>query len=134
MRELLRTFRQLLRLDEAVARLPVHEARVAQQRLVEAEQRLDTADLELAERAQHATPRRLAVAVAHDQLRDHRVVQAADLRPGRDAGVDAHAGPRRLPVARDPPGAREEAVGRVLRVDAALDRMTAELDVLLAQP
>ena len=42
---------------------------------MEPEQRLDAADLELAERAQHATPRRLAVGVVHDQLRDHRVVE-----------------------------------------------------------
>src|SRR5437899_4420009 len=119
MRELLRTLRQLLGLDEAVTRLARDEAIVREQRLVEAEQRLDAADLELGERAQHPPARRLAVRVVHDQLRDHRVVEAADLRAPGDAGVDADTWPRRLPVARDPPGARQEALRRILRVDAA---------------
>src|SRR5437764_10137564 len=125
MGKLLRTLRQLLRLDEAVTRLAVDEAGVAEERAVKADQRLDATDLELGKRAQHPAPGCVAIGVAHDQLRDHRVVQPADLRPDGDARVDAYPRARRLPVGRDPPGVRQEAVGRVLRIDAALDRMTA---------
>src|SRR3954452_22682702 len=133
MRELRRLLRQLFRLHEPVAGLAAHEAGMAEERLVEAEQRLHAADLELGERSEHAPARRFAVPAAHDQLRDHRVVQPADLGAGADARVDPYAWPRRLPVARDPPWAREEAVGGIFRVDPALDRVPAEHDVLLAQ-
>ncbi len=51
------------------------EARMLEQRAVEADERLHPADLELAERAKHPAPRVLAVDVADDQLRDHRVVE-----------------------------------------------------------
>src|SRR5581483_8326329 len=94
---------ELFRLDEAVARLAADEALVREQRLVEAEQRRRAFDHELAERAQHASPCVLAVDAVHDQLRDHRVVGARDLAARVDAGVDAHAGPRRLAVRGDGP-------------------------------
>src|SRR5207245_2027893 len=51
-----------------------------------------------------------------------------------DPRVDAHPRPPRLAVARDPPGAWDEAVGRVLGVDPALERVSGQPDVLLAQP
>ena len=60
---------------------------------MEADEGLDAADLELVERAEHAPPRVLAVDAVHDQLRDHRVVEPADLRAGSYTRVDAHAGP-----------------------------------------
>ena len=112
---------------------PRDEARMLEQRAVEADERLHAADLELLERAQHAPPRALAVGVAHDQLRDHRVVEVADLRARDHARVDAHARARRLAVRRDAARRRAEAGRHVLRVDAALDRVAAQHDVLLAQ-
>ena len=63
-----------------------------------------------------------------------RAVEVRDLRARDDAGVDAYARPARLPVGRDPPRAGTEAGGHVLRVDAALDRVARDPDVLLAQP
>jgi len=105
-----------------------------EQRLVEAEQRRDPGELELTERAQHAPPRPFAVDVVHDQLRDQRVEERGHLRPGGYARVDPYARPRRLPVARDPPGRGQKAGRRILGVDAALDCVPAQLDVLLAQP
>ena len=101
-RELLGAQREQLGLDEPEAGLAGLEARVREERLVEADQRLHAADLELAERAEHAPDRVLAVGAANDQLGDHRVVERRDLRPGGDAGVDTDSGPRRLAVHRDP--------------------------------
>ncbi len=131
-RQLPRFLRELLRLDDAVAGGAVGEARMREQRAVEAEQRRHSADLVLVERAQHPEPRVLAVDAVHDQLRDHRVVQRRDLRAVLHARVHPHARPRRLAVARDPPGGREEAAGRVLGVDPALDRVAGQADVVLA--
>ena len=75
----------------------------------------------------------LAIDAEHDQLRDHRVVDTGDLVAGGDAGVDAHARARRLAVRRDPTGRGQKALRSVLRVDAALDRMAAKLDVCLVE-
>src|SRR5919199_343929 len=134
MRQLLRALRQKLRLDDAVARLAGREAGVVEQRAVEADQRRDAADLELPERTQHPPAGVLAVDAVDDQLRHERVVEPGDLRPGGYPGVDANPRTRRLAVARDPPRARQEAVGRILGVDPALDRVPGQPDVLLAQP
>src|SRR5918999_2702989 len=119
MRQLLSTFRKLLGLDDAVARLAADEARVLEKRAVEADEGRHALDHVFLERPQHPPPRVLAVDAVHAQLRDERVVQADDLAPRSDAGVDAHSRPGRLPVARDPPWRRQEAGGGVLRVDAA---------------
>ena len=108
------------------------ELGMREQRAVEAEQRRQAADLELVERAQHPHPGVLAVDAVDDQLRDHRVVEAADLGAGDDAGVDADAGAGRLAVGGDPPGRGQEAAGHVLGVDPALDRVAAQDDVLLS--
>src|SRR5919204_650004 len=132
-RQLLRALRQLLGFHHAVAGRAVDEARVLEERPVETEQRRDAADLELAEGAEHPAAGVLAIDPVHDQLRHERVVQPRHLRSGGDPGVDPHARAGRLPVARDPPGARQEAVGRIFGVDPALDRVTGEPDVLLAQ-
>ena len=51
--------------------------------------------------------------------------------PGADAGVDAHAGARRLAVGADPARRGGEVLRRVLGVDAALDRVAAQHDVVL---
>ena len=134
MGQLLRALREKLRLDDAVARLAGREARVVEQRPVEAEQGRDAANLELVERAQHAPTRVLAIDSVDDDLRHERVVEAGDLRAGYDPGVHANPRTRRLAVARDPPGCGQKAVGRILRVDPALDCVPVQPDVLLAQP
>src|SRR5438105_12998313 len=134
MRQLLRALCEKLRLHDAVARLAGREARMAEKGSVEADQRRDPADLELLEGAKHASARVLAVDAVDDQLRHERVVEPGDLRPGGHPRVDADPRTRRLAVARDPPRARQEAVGGILRVDPALDRVTGQPDVLMAQP
>ena len=100
---------------------------------MEADKSLHAIDDELVERAQHPAARVLAVDSVHDQLRDHRVVQRGDLAACDDAGVDAHAGARRLVIRRDRSGCREEAVAHVLGIDAALDGVPVEPHVLLSQ-
>ena len=86
-------------------------------------------DDELVERPQHAQARALAVAVPDAELGDQRVVEADDLVALLDARVDAHARSEGSRVAHDPPGRGPEAGARVLGVDAALDRVAAQLDV-----
>src|ERR671927_1197553 len=132
MRQLLRALGQKLRLHDAVARLTAREARMVEERPVEADQRRDPADLELLEGAKHAPARVLAVDAVDDQLRHERVVEPGDLRPRGHSRVDANPRTRRLAVSRDPPRAGQEAVGRILGVDPALDRVTGQPDVLLA--
>src|SRR5919198_4113534 len=133
MRQLLRFLGELPGLDDPLAGFSCRKALVAHQGAVEAEQRDDAPDLVLAERAQHPPPRVLTVDAVDDELGDQRVVESDYRTPGGDAGIDPDARPRRLPVARDPPGARQEAVRGILGVDPALDRMTDQADVFLAQ-
>src|SRR5918992_576956 len=110
LRQLLGPFRQLLRLDDAATGSALLEAGVLEERAVKAHQRGHAADLELLQGAKHAAARAIAVDVVDTELRDHRVVEAADLGAGLDAGVNPHARPSRLPVARDPPRRRQEAL------------------------
>ena len=92
-------------------------------------ERLRALDLELGEGTQHAPSRQLAVLVPHDDLRDHRVVEARDRRALGHAGVDPDARPRGLSVARDRAGGRHEPGCGVLGVDPALDRMAGEAHI-----
>ena len=133
MRQLLSFFGQLLRLDDSMTRLSCDEAVVAEQGSMESDERLDALDLVLAERAEHPPSCVLAVSAVHAELRDQRVVQAHDLAAFGDARVDADPGTCRLPVARDPPGCGQEAGGWILGVDPALDRVTVQPNILLAQ-
>ena len=101
-----------------------------EQRLVEADQRGRPPHNELVQRAQHAEPRAVAIAVPDDQLGDQRVVEVRDHRPGDDPGVDADARPGRLAIFLDGAGVGRTA-RRVLRVDPALDRVAGEAHVRL---
>ena len=98
---------------------------------MEGDQRLQALDLEFLKRAQHAPGGLRAIGVPHDQLGNHRVIHRRDLAARTHAGVDAHAWPRRLRVGTDPTRRRGEVLGGVLSVDAALDRVAAQHDVLL---
>src|SRR3954451_9574272 len=123
----------LLVLDEVAAGLTVQPLVGLEEADVERDQRLDRAlELELLERADHAMGGLLAVDVPDDQLRDHRVVDRGDLAAGLDTGVDAHARAARLEVGADRTGGGGEVLGGVLGVDAALDRVAAEAEVVLA--
>ena len=100
---------------------------------MEADERRHPADLVLAQRPKHPMARVLAIDAVDAELCDQRVVEADHLASLGDAGVDSHPRSARLPVGRDPPGSGQEALGRILCVDAALDRVPAQPDVLLAK-
>ena len=100
---------------------------------MEADQGDRPLDHELAERAQHPPPCVLAVVGVDDELRDQRVVDTGDLASLGHARVDAHAGPGGLAVGGHEPRGRQEAPGGVFRVDPALDRVAAELDLGLGE-
>src|SRR2546423_5893326 len=133
MRQLLGSLGKLVRFHDAMTGFSGDKAGMLEQRPVETKQRSDAADLVLVERAQHPPPRVLAVDAVDDQLRDQRVVQADDFASRPNPRVDPDARTSRLPVARDPPWAGQKAVRRVLGVDAALDRVSGQPDVVLAQ-
>src|SRR5438270_7605943 len=133
MRQLFSTFGKLFRFHDAVTRLPGDEARVLEQRPMETEQRRDAADLVLVKRTQHPPPGVLAVDAVNDELGDQRVVQADDLAARPNPRVDPDARTPRLAVARDPPWTGQKAVRRVLGVDPALDRVSGQPNVVLAQ-
>ena len=87
--------------------------------------RVDALDLELAEGAQGAADRRLAVVAPDDQLADQRVVVRRHLAAGSShASTRTHGPPgQRTPL--DRPGAGHEPLGRVLRVQPQLERGAA---------
>ena len=122
-----------LALDQPGAGLAGDERGVLEDQPVQRHERRHALDHELVERAQHAQARALAIAVPDAELGDQRVVEADDLVALLDARVDAHARPGRLAVAHDAPGRGPEARARVLGVDAALERVAAQLDVGLAR-
>ena len=71
--------------------------------------------------------RRRPILGPDDHLRDQRVVERRDPVALEDVRVDAHARAERRAEARDRAGRRPEVVLRILRVDAELDRVAAQL-------
>ena len=70
-------------------------------------------------RAASVPDRVLPVGAAHDQLRDHRVVERRDDRAPATPESTRTPGPGRLAVGGDRPGRRQEAVRGILGVDPA---------------
>ena len=91
---------------------------------------LQARDLELAQRPQHALARSFAVGCPHDELADEVVVVLRDGVALRVAAVPAHAGTAGQPQVGDRAGGGGEVRGRVLGVDAALDRVAGVHDVV----
>ena len=121
-------------IDEGRTQVARDERGVVQHRLQERDVRRDAADAELRERATGAGDRSREVASAARELGQHRVEVGADLRPRRGgAAVQAHTGTAGRAVGRDLAGVGTEALRGVLRRDAALQRGTAEADLVLRE-
>src|SRR5690606_7440363 len=89
-------------------------------------------DRHLRERDPHPPQRLVAGVAVGEHLADHRAVMGRDEVSGVDVTVDADAGSAGRVPAGDASGRGHEAI-RILRIDAAFDRMTAQDDVALAQ-
>ena len=73
------------------------------------------------------------VGAGDDELGDHRVEQPRDAVALDDSRVDPDTRAGREAQRADPAGCRQEVRGRVLAVDAELERVAARLDVVVAQ-
>src|SRR5690606_37513373 len=108
------------------------EADVGHDALLQRHVGLDAVHDHLAQRHPHAGDGLGAVGAVHDQLADHRIVVRRDLVALVDVAVHAHAGAARGVEVLHQAGAGQEA-DRILGIDAALDGVAGEADVLLAQ-
>src|SRR4051794_4930515 len=107
--------------------------RVADDGLVEGDDRGHAVDDELVQRAARALQRLGPVAAGDDQLGDQRVERAGDRLAVLIAAVEAHArAARRVPGRQGARGGHEAGTA-VLGVDAELDRVAADLGVVVAE-
>src|SRR5688572_5820790 len=109
-----------------------HEAAVVERLAVQRDVGLDPLDHHLGEGDAHTTHRLLAARAVGDHLAYHRVVVRRHRVALIDVRVDPDARAAGRVVRTDPSRRGREAIG-VLGVDAALDGVAAQLDVLLAE-
>jgi len=88
----------------------------------------------LSQRSPHAGQRLLAIGSPDDQLGNHRIIVGGDLVALLDPGINAN----RVALGRrnkmnEAAGRRQEAFIRILGIDARLDCMTVDLELLLGQ-
>ena len=88
---------------------------------------------ELLKRPQHAADGLLARGCPHDQLGDHRIVVGRDHVARVHVRVEPHAWPARRMKHGDLARRGAEVFERILRVDAALDRVPLDPDGLLGR-
>jgi hypothetical protein len=122
-----------VRVDEARVVVALEEARVLEHAQVERDRGLDALHDELLERPAQAVDRLAAVAAPGHELRHHRVVVHRDGGALEHAAVDADADPVGRPVREDPARRRREVLVGVLGVDARLDRVARDAQVLLPE-
>ena len=111
------------------------KARVVHQVAQEAGVVVQTQQRRVVQRGDQAADRVVAVAPVHDQLGHHRVVVRADLTAFADAVVNAHAVEQGLLGAPpgDVAGLRRKAGIRVFGVQARLDGVAAQRDLVLRE-
>src|SRR3990172_2061995 len=112
---------------------PFGEIRIDHQLLVEIDRRFQPLDLDLFECPPHSRDRLVPVIPVHHQLAEEGVVRGGHGVARIDRRVDANPEPSRKHARYDLPRRRYERLG-VLRVDAALDAVSPELDRLLVEP
>ena len=95
--------------------------------------RLDAVDEELLERPARAREALLAVAPPDDELAEQAVVERRHHVALVDVAVEAHPRTARRDPLRDEPGDGMKFFRRVLGVDAELDGVALDLDVLLRE-
>src|SRR5439155_14560743 len=90
-------------------------------------------DRRVAEGGREPCDCRGAILAAGRDLGEQRIVLYRDAAAGRDPGVDPDPGPGWLVQREDRPRAREEARGRILGVEPALDRVAMRAHVCLRE-
>src|ERR1700749_4914077 len=110
--------------------IAVDEFRSDRETLVQRNRRLDPADHIFLQRAAQPHQAFVAALAVDDQLGDQAVVKGRHVIAVVERAVDANAEPTRWVITGYPAGRRPEGV-RVLGIDAALDRVTAKVDVRL---
>lgn len=129
----LRQARQLT-LDEAGIDSIGPHLRMRHQRRQERDVGDDAADVGVLQPAIQPFDRDVPRRRPRDHFCEQRIVIGRDRIAFAIAGVDAQAaGFRRQPPGRDPPDRRHEVLGRIFRVDARLDRVAIEADLVLLQ-
>src|SRR5438128_10049872 len=107
------------------------EVRILKNGLFEGDGRLDAGDHIFAQRAAHLFHGFAAVLAVRDQLGNQRVVGGRNRVAGIDMAVHAHAAAAGLVIHFDPPRTGPEIIERIFGVDAALDGVAFEGDVVL---
>ncbi len=116
-----------LALDQPGVQPSGADVHIGQQRAQERDVRGDAEQHGPAERGVQLAQRLLAGAAVRDHLRQHGVVVAADPQPHLERRVDPHV--VRLVQRQHLATGRQEPAGRVLGVDARLDRVPGERDL-----
>mmetsp|Transcript_17481 Transcript_17481/g.52412 ORF Transcript_17481/g.52412 Transcript_17481/m.52412 type:complete len:444 (+) Transcript_17481:350-1681(+) len=117
--------------DEAGVHVAIHEVLSGQDQLVVVDCGGHSRDDGLGQSTLHANNGLLAGVSPDDELPQQRVVVGWHQVLRVQMAVHAHVGPPRRQVAGDPPWAGTEVLEGILRVDAALDGMPLQLDVIL---
>src|SRR6476469_9500280 len=118
-------------LNETRIILSAHEAMRVHHGLMERDVRAHTHDAIFLQSAPHAQDGLGTRLSPHDQLCNHRIIKRRDFKTRIHSRIHAHPGAGWEEAMSNPPCRRHKIVIGVFRIDAAFDRMTIELYVLL---
>src|SRR5256885_14365490 len=119
-------------LDQTRIEIAADEISILHEPVEKSEVGREARDLEFPERLAYLLERRGAIAIPDDELGDQGVVVDRDRVARSHARIDAHLiGLSGQSQVRDAARSREEVAARVLGVDARLDRVAADAQVLL---
>ena len=121
------------RVDDPRVQIACDDLRQLHERLEESDVRDDARHGGTAQRGAHERDGLCTIPGCDDELRDHRVVVAHDPLARFQPGVHADALTRGEGDVQRGAARGQEAASRVLRIDAGLDRMAGERDVVLCE-
>src|SRR5690606_21957652 len=126
---------QQLRVSFEIADVDVAraEVRLTQHTFVEADARVHADDAQLRECTLHARDGCRTIIAMNDELAEQRIVEQRDLEALRDAAVPADARTGRQIDRSNATRRRQEALRSILARDAAFDRVTLRLQVVLRE-